>query len=184
MIIGSNILNKTPYGELGKIFQKNFSTNFFSAFFASMYLLLCRQCLCASSLAEFAWLVGGQGPSTRQPPAVEASIVVHYCLYFFNLLLRVHYFRVQYVNARKVKTLCLGFTSYFCRRPPLWLMTYCDPLSNLSLKFYSTLLKRPNDKWISMVTKHSIYPFQFSKVFLSSLQIYIEVSKIFMFFFM
>ena len=102
MIIGSNILNKTPYGELGKNFQKIFSTNFFSAFFASMYL-----CLCASTLAEFAWLVGGQGPSTRQPPAVEAAIVVHYSLIFLNLVFRVDYFRVQYVNARKVKTLCL-----------------------------------------------------------------------------
>ena len=154
--------------NLEKFSQKKFSTNFFSAFFASMYLLLCRHCLCAASLAEFAWLVGVQGPSTRQPPAVEASIVVHYCLYFFNLLLRVHYFRVQYVNARKVKTLCLGFTSYFCRRPPLWLMTYCDPLSILSLKFYSTMLKRPNDQWINRVTKHSIFPLLFCKEFLSS----------------
>ena len=136
--------------NLEKFSKQFFPTNFFSAFFASMYLLLCRQCLCASSLAASAWL----GPSTRPTPAVEAAIVLHYGLYFFHLVVGVFYFRVQYVIASKVETLCLGFTSSFGRLPPVCLMKYCDPLLMLILKLYSTMLKRPNVKWIGRVTKN------------------------------
>ena len=44
---------------------------------------------------------------------------------------RVDYYRVLHVNARKVNTLCLGFTSSFGWRPPLWLLACCDSLKIL-----------------------------------------------------